>query len=62
MICAAWERTLKSPSPARWKSVAQMTTDAAHIDNDPGLFELAAAAWEKVNEATKDSGGGGCHA
>lgn len=47
-IVRSWEVAVARPCMCRWRSLAEMVTQAADLDNDPGLRDLAAEAWRQV--------------
>lgn len=47
-IVRSWEAAVAKPCMRRWRSLAEMITHAADLDDDPGLRDLAAEAWRKV--------------
>lgn len=47
-IVRSWERAVAEPWICRWRSLAEMITHAADLDDDPGLHDLAAEAWRRV--------------
>lgn len=47
-IIRSWEAAVARPCMRRWRSLAEMITHAADLDDDPGLRDLAAEAWRRV--------------